>query len=206
MKRTSLAVLILGVCFVPMARGQQTACKFSPFWAEFHKQNMERWNRCEQVLNVGNVGSLSLKWTFTAGSAVESSPAVADGVVYFGSEYPDFSVYAVDTRTGAELWKYVTNGAVYSSPAVANGVVYVGSYDTSEVFALDARTGAKLWKLRHRQFCQFLTRCGERCGLRRLKRRQRVCFECPYGREAVELCHQRPSIFLSCRDQWSRLC
>jgi outer membrane protein assembly factor BamB len=73
-----------------------------------------------------------------------SSPAVANGVVYIGSDTPDNTVYALNAATGAKLWTYLTGGAVWSSPAVANGVVYVGSND-DHVYALDATTGAKLW-------------------------------------------------------------
>ena len=46
---------------------------------------MWRWNPCEKVLNVNNVGNLSLKWSYTTGNSVHSSPAVANGVVYVGS-------------------------------------------------------------------------------------------------------------------------
>jgi outer membrane protein assembly factor BamB len=60
---------------------------------------------------------------------VTSSPAVANGVVYVGSDDGDF--YAFDAKTGAALWSAATGGAVESSPAVANGVVYVGSDDAS---------------------------------------------------------------------------
>ena len=46
---------------------------------------MERWNPCEKVLNVHNVGNLQQLWSYNAGK-VESSPAVANGVVYIGSD------------------------------------------------------------------------------------------------------------------------
>ena len=49
-----------------------------------------------------------------------SSPAVANGMVYVGSE--DNNVYALNATTGAKLWSYTTGGEVLSSPAVANGV------------------------------------------------------------------------------------
>ena len=71
-----------------------------------------------------------------------SSPAVADGVVYVGSD--DLNVYALDAFTGVKLWSYTTGDVVRSSPAVANGVVYVGSFDHN-VYALNATTGVKLW-------------------------------------------------------------
>jgi outer membrane protein assembly factor BamB len=85
-----------------------------------------------------------LLWRYPTGDAVFSSPAVANGVVYVGSDYPGNKVYALNASTGALLWSYTTGGGVNSSPAVANGVVYVGSFDDN-VYALNASTGAKLW-------------------------------------------------------------
>jgi len=68
-----------------------------------------------------------LFWQYTPNGNIESSPAVANGVVYFGDD--DFNLYALNASTGELLWNYTTGGAVVSSPAVVNGVVYVGSYD-----------------------------------------------------------------------------
>ncbi len=79
-----------------------------------------------------------------------SSPAVANGLVYFGSG--SGYVYAVSTATGKQVWRFHTNGVVHSSPAVAKGVVYVGSWDSC-LYALDARTGAERWR--------YLTAVGE---------------------------------------------
>jgi len=51
---------------------------------------------------------------------VFSSPAVANGVVYVGSQ--DGNVYALNASTGARLWGFTTGGSVFfSSPGVANG-------------------------------------------------------------------------------------
>jgi outer membrane protein assembly factor BamB len=78
---------------------------------------------------------------------IASSPAVANGVVYIGSD--DGKVYALNATTGSKLWSYTTSGgtganAVVSSPAVANGIVYLGSED-GQAYALNGSTGAKLW-------------------------------------------------------------
>jgi hypothetical protein len=73
---------------------------------------------------------------------VVSSPAVANGVVYFGDDINN--VYALNASTGAKLWSYTTGYFVYSSPAVANGVVY--GRGGSNLYAWNASTGAKLWK------------------------------------------------------------
>ncbi len=76
----------------------------------------------------------TLTWKYATGDWVESSPAVANNVVYIGSD--DNNVYALNATNGNQLWNYTTNYAVFSSPAVANGAVYVGSYD-GNVYALD---------------------------------------------------------------------
>jgi len=80
-------------------------------------------------------------WNFTTDSSVDSSPAVASGVVYVGSE--DGYVYALNSTNGVQLWSYQTGGGVYSSPAVFNQVVYVGS--GFSVYALNAASGSKIW-------------------------------------------------------------
>jgi outer membrane protein assembly factor BamB len=76
---------------------------------------------------------------------VFSSPAVANGMVYFDDAEDDSGdgVYALDAKTGKLLWFSPTNSS-FSSPAVANGVVYVGA-DDDKIYALDALTGAQLW-------------------------------------------------------------
>jgi outer membrane protein assembly factor BamB len=74
-------------------------------------------------------------WKATTGDVVESSPAVANGIVWVGSF--DKKLYAFDAAgaaTGcpsncAPLTTFTTGGAILSSPAVSNGFVYVGSYD-----------------------------------------------------------------------------
>ena len=71
-------------------------------------------------------------------ATVDSSPAVANGVVYVGSD--DNNVYALSAKTGAKLWSYTTGNYVDSSPAVANGVVYVGSGD-GKVYAFGLKKG-----------------------------------------------------------------
>lgn len=71
-----------------------------------------------------------------------SSPAVANGKVYFGSG--DGNVYAVDATSGLLQWKFPTKDVVHSSPAVVNNTVYIGSWD-SYLYALDAETGQEKW-------------------------------------------------------------
>jgi hypothetical protein len=82
------------------------------------------------------------KWQFKTGGPVVSSPAVADGTVYVGSE--DGNLYAVDLKTGKEKWKFHTNGWIHSSPAVSGSLVFLTGYDY-RFYALDSVTGKKLW-------------------------------------------------------------
>ncbi|MFC4565917.1 PQQ-binding-like beta-propeller repeat protein [Nocardiopsis mangrovi] len=81
-------------------------------------------------------------WTFETGGAVMSSPAVADGVLYAGSD--DGHLYAVDAASGEERWRFSSEGRVRSSPVVADGVVYVGS-DDGHLYAVDVATGEERW-------------------------------------------------------------
>lgn len=85
---------------------------------------------------------LALKWTFSTNGAIYSSPAVAGGVVYFGSA--DGNLYAVDAASGKLRWKFDAHGRVNSSPAVVGGVVYVVSLD-GNLYAVDAATGTQRW-------------------------------------------------------------
>lgn len=74
-----------------------------------------------------------------------SSPAVANGKVYFGSG--DGNVYAVDAATGVLQWKFPTKDVVHASPAVVGNTVYVGSWD-SYLYAIDAESGQARWSFK----------------------------------------------------------
>ncbi|HJV08035.1 MAG TPA: PQQ-binding-like beta-propeller repeat protein, partial [Acidimicrobiales bacterium] len=111
------------------------------------------FNASETVISTANVASLAQRWTATTGGDVTfSSPAVANGVVYVGSN--DHKLYAFDAAgttncsgtpiACSPLWTATTGGQLPSSPAVAHGVVYVGSLD-GKLYAFDAASGALLW-------------------------------------------------------------
>ncbi|GAC1350838.1 MAG: hypothetical protein NVSMB27_37220 [Ktedonobacteraceae bacterium] len=70
-----------------------------------------------------------------------SSPAVANGLVYIGSG--DGGLVAFDAATGHTRWVTgPTAGSTGSSPAVAHGKVY---HARGQVYAFDAMTGQALW-------------------------------------------------------------
>ena len=87
----------------------------------------------------------TFKWKFKTEGSVWSSPAVADGVVYFGSW--DNNLYAVDVNTGQEKWKFKAHKSISSSPAVVDGVVYFGSNGRS-LYAVDINTEKEKWRYR----------------------------------------------------------
>jgi len=74
-----------------------------------------------------------------------SSPAVANGKVFFGSG--DGNVYAADAQTGVLQWKFATKDVVHASPAVVGNTLYIGSWD-SYLYALDTETGLEKWSFK----------------------------------------------------------
>jgi outer membrane protein assembly factor BamB len=81
-------------------------------------------------------------WRRTLPSRTESSPIVANGTVYFGSE--SGTVYALSASNGSVKWTYKAGGAVKASPALSGGTLYFGDYG-GNMNAVWARTGRKRW-------------------------------------------------------------
>jgi outer membrane protein assembly factor BamB len=112
-------------------------------WAMFRRDQAHTGSTGDSDSSING----TLKWTFTTGSAIHSSPAVVNGVVYFGSR--DHYIYALDEKTGKQLWSFQTGSWVESSPVVVDGVLYCGSND-GYLYALDAATGVEKWRFRVR--------------------------------------------------------
>jgi outer membrane protein assembly factor BamB len=112
----------------------QTVFYVQTNWPMFgYNAQATRFNTYENAINLSNVSNLVVGWSGMTGNAIESSPAVADGVVYIGSV--DSYLYAFASSCGTvgvaclPLWKGSTGAQIESSPAVYNGVVYVASYN-----------------------------------------------------------------------------
>src|SRR4051812_50215206 len=82
-------------------------------------------------------GKPELRWRFTAGNDIDSSPAVAGDTVFVGSD--DGRLYAIDATKGDERWHFEIGGDGRTSPAVAAGPGYIGR-DSGHHSALRART------------------------------------------------------------------
>jgi outer membrane protein assembly factor BamB len=66
-------------------------------------------------------------WTFATRARIDSSPAIADGRVYVGSN--DGRLYVLDLAKGAKIWEYEMGSPVSASPAIAGGRIVVGAQD-----------------------------------------------------------------------------
>jgi outer membrane protein assembly factor BamB len=68
-------------------------------------------------------------WRYQAEDAVNTRPAIGDGVIYAGDAAG--VLHAIDRDAGSTLWTYSTSAAIAGSPAVVDGVIYVSSRDGS---------------------------------------------------------------------------
>ena len=66
-------------------------------------------------------------WTFATNARVESSPAIAAGRVFVGSN--DGRFYVLNLDTGAKLWEFNAGAPLSASPAIARGRIVIGSQD-----------------------------------------------------------------------------
>jgi len=108
-------------------------------------------------INTKNISQLKVAWIYQPRQPVanlESSPIVADGVMYITE--PPSTVTALDVRTGLRLWswsptlpEHVVSIGLYATSrgvAVLNDTVYVGTAD-AHLVALDAKNGAVRWNV-----------------------------------------------------------
>ncbi len=77
-----------------------------------------------------------------AGREFFSSPALVDGVLYFGCN--DGILRAVDAADGSVEWTYVTACGICGEPSVDSSSVYSGGQD-GVIYALDRFSGTKRW-------------------------------------------------------------
>ena len=91
-----------------------------------------------------------MKWEFDADNTllpVMSSPALANGKIYFGEGFhkdPDCRVFCLDAKDGMKVWEFRTKSHTESSPVVVDGLVVIGAGNDG-MFALNAETGKEVW-------------------------------------------------------------
>ncbi|CAD7766624.1 MAG: Outer membrane protein assembly factor BamB [Candidatus Argoarchaeum ethanivorans] len=82
-------------------------------------------------------------WNKSVNGKIDSSPAVADGTVYFGTNTGHGTVYALNATDGTVRWSYNTGNNIMSSPSVSDEIMFIGS-DTGYLYAFG--TPEKFWK------------------------------------------------------------
>jgi polyvinyl alcohol dehydrogenase (cytochrome) len=101
-----------------------------------------RFNPDERLVNKASVASLRPVWHLEGLKGVTSTPAVVDGVVYFGDWTG--AVRAVDAETGAQIWATGPGAPVMSSPTVDGDAVYVAS--NRLLRRLERSSGTMVWE------------------------------------------------------------
>ena len=94
-----------------------------------------------------------IAWRTKTEGQITSSPAVADGAVYFTSEEPTIgALYKLDAKNGDVIWKQqlpyehqFTGGTqMMGSPSVADGMVFTSS-NLRSYYGINATTGDIVW-------------------------------------------------------------
>lgn len=88
-------------------------------------------------------------WHVPAANYVYSSPAVADGVVCFGSY--DGTFYGVSAASGRVLWRVPTGGAISGAAVIVDGVAYAGSF-SHRIVGVNVHTGRRVLNFPHGQY------------------------------------------------------
>jgi outer membrane protein assembly factor BamB len=92
-------------------------------------------------------------WSFPpdalTGDFADTTPAVVNGIVYFGVNRGGPVVYAVNASTGVQIWSHGGPiSQIISSPTVIDGRVYLAFTDGT-IQTLDATTGQIIWSVIH---------------------------------------------------------
>jgi eukaryotic-like serine/threonine-protein kinase len=92
-----------------------------------------------------NVNDGTLKYKYTTGGPIRSSPIVHGGNVIFGSN--DYKLYCIDVASGLQRWVIPTDDQIVSSPYALNNFLYVGSYDYN-MYCVNILQGKVEWKFK----------------------------------------------------------
>ncbi len=84
-------------------------------------------------------------WKYQTGGKVKSSPVIAGGMAFAGSD--SGKLVALDLSTGKKKWEAEIGSWVRCAPAVAKGIVVCGA-DDGVLRAFDAQTGKPKWQFK----------------------------------------------------------
>jgi outer membrane protein assembly factor BamB len=83
-----------------------------------------------------------LEWSWDAGSAIEPSPIIVNGIDYFGDAGGE--MYALDLHTHRLKWRRYLGAKITSSSAIEDGRLFVGDY-AGRIWALSPANGSTRW-------------------------------------------------------------
>lgn len=143
-----IILLFVGTSLLPVIRGDsglkdasgQSRDPSTDWWPMFH----------HDLTHSGYSTSLApitshVVWVYQTDMLILSSPVVADGKVYIGSNH---KYYCLNAATGEKIWECITDGWAEGNPAVENGKIYLVSRNDegeNKIFCLQADTGQYLW-------------------------------------------------------------
>jgi len=125
-------------------------------WLTYHgAYNGWNYSGLSQI-NASNVQNLGVAWIHVPGKStrgLQSTPLVADGVLYYTGSYS--RVFALNGATGEVIWSYFpeldealvarqTHSPYNRGVALGEGKVFVGTVD-GRLIALDMKTGKPAW-------------------------------------------------------------
>ena len=108
-----------------------------------------------------------IDWKFQTGGPIHSSPAIADGAVYFTSEEPNTgALYKLDAASGTQVWKkdlpyeyqFTGGNQMLGSPSVADGTVFA-SASLRAYYAFDTDSGELKWSFSEPNAMEFIASC-----------------------------------------------
>ena len=83
-------------------------------------------------------------WNISTGdTSYYTSPAIADGKVFFAGHLTNHSLFCVNISTHKILWQFDTSTQIKSTPAIWNNTVFFASGD--RMYAVDVRSGGEIW-------------------------------------------------------------
>ncbi len=97
-----------------------------------------------QATSTPEMPSMEPAWTFATEGKIWSSPVMADGVIFFGSDDQNF--YAVDAASHELKWKFTAGEKIRSTPLVLEEKVYFIA-DDGYLYALDTTGGIEFWRV-----------------------------------------------------------
>ena len=111
-----------------------------------------------------NADTGAIVWKTAAKGPIESSPAFADGAVYFTAQEPSSGMlYKLDATSGNVIWNltlpyqysFIGGTEMLGSPSVAAGMVFASS-NWGAYYAVNTTTGQEVWHFIDTQAIEFI--------------------------------------------------